>query len=62
MMSELSPMGMCRNCHSKKMVLDFDTITSLCGNCNTKYKVELKEMFIDGEKQMVPSWLGDEVK
>ena len=57
-----SPIGMCRNCHSKKMVLDFDTVTSLCESCNTKYKIELEEMFIDGEKQMVPSWLGDEIK
>ena len=44
------------------MVLDFDTTTSLCESCNTKYKVELAEVFIDGEKQMVPRCLGDEIK
>ncbi len=58
----ISPAGMCPNCHSKKMVLDFDTETYICIECKRKYKVKYVIAIIDGEEAKVPYCLGDEIK
>jgi len=58
----LSPMGMCRKCYGKKIILDYDTEISTCESCKTKYRTEYQTVQVGGELTRMPAWLGDEIE